>query len=123
MSGTAHTVCSTDALQPGDKFVTQIEGKEIAVFNIEGEYRAYLNWCPHQGGPCCEGEVTGTRSASYDRDSMEVSLEWTKEDQIMNCPWHGWEFDLTTSECLSRRPIELPSFPVEVEDGDVRVTL
>ena len=123
MSGTPHTVCSTEDLDDGDKLVIQIEGKEIAVFNIEGEYHAYLNWCPHQGGPCCEGKVSGTSTATYNRETMEVSLEWIKEDKIMNCPWHGWEFDLTSGDCLSRRNTELPSFPVSVEDGEVNVIL
>ena len=123
MTGTNHAVCATDELDDGDKLVVQLEGKEIAVFNIEGEYHAYLNWCPHQGGPCCEGKVSGTSTATYDRETMEVSLEWTKEDQIMNCPWHGWEFDLTSGECLSRRGTELPSFPVTVENDQVHVTL
>ncbi|MHB9287903.1 Rieske (2Fe-2S) protein [Halobacteriales archaeon Cl-PHB] len=123
MAGTTHAVCSTEELDDGDKLVVQLEGKEVAVFNIEGEFHAYLNWCPHQGGPCCEGKVSGTNVATYDRETMEVSLEWTKEDKIMNCPWHGWEFDLTNGECLSRRGSELPSFPVNVDDGQVHVTV
>jgi len=118
-----HTICSVDDLDPGERIVVQSEGKEIAVFNLDGEYAAYLNWCPHQGGPCCEGVVSGTREATYDRETREVSLEWVKEGRIMNCPWHGWEFDLETGECLSRRPVELPSFPLSVEDGEIRVTV
>lgn len=123
MAQTEHTICDADELGAGDRVVTQIEGREIAVFNLDGEYYAYINWCPHQGGPCCEGKITGTREASYDREAMEVSLEWTHEDRIMNCPWHGWEFDLETGDCLSRSRIQLPSFPVSAEDGEVRVTL
>jgi len=123
MSGTAHTVCSTDALQPGDKFVTQIEGKEIAVFNIEGEYRAYLNWCPHQGGPVCEGNLTGTQKSTFDRETLDLDLEWTQEGEILNCPWHGWEFEVRTGESLSRKGVKLPSYAVEVEDGEIIVSV
>ena len=119
----AYTVCAADELGDGDKIIVQVEGKEIAVFNVDGEYRAYLNWCPHQGGPCFEGKVSGTRKATYDRERREVSLEWIKEDQIMNCPWHGWEFDLTNGECLSKRSVVLPSFSVEEADGEIRLSL
>jgi nitrite reductase/ring-hydroxylating ferredoxin subunit len=120
---TGHVVCDEDDLDPGDRVLVQVEGREIAVFNLDGEYNAFVNWCPHQGGPACEGLISGTREGSYDRETGEVSLEWTREDRILNCPWHGWEFDLSTGECLSRRPIRLPSYPVDVEDGKVVLEL
>lgn len=112
-------VCSHGDLSEGDRKLVQIKGREIAVFYLEGEYFAYVNWCPHQGGPACEGLISGTQEACYDRETKEVSLEWTREGKIMNCPWHGWEFDLTSGECLSRRPRQLPSYPVRIKEGDV----
>jgi len=116
-----HVVCAHGELDDGDRKIVQIEGREIAVFYKNGEYTAFVNWCPHQGGPACEGLISGTKEASYDRESREVSLEWTREGEVMNCPWHGWEFDITTGECLSRRPIQLPSYPVQIDDGNVVV--
>jgi nitrite reductase/ring-hydroxylating ferredoxin subunit len=116
---TEYVVCEHGDLEVGERKLLQVEGREIAVFNVDGTYAAYVNWCPHQGGPACEGLMSGTREASYDRESGEVSLEWTREGKVVNCPWHGWEFDVRTGECLSRRPIQLPSYPVRVEDGEV----
>ncbi len=118
-----HVVCEHGDLEEGDRKLVQIEGREIAVFYVDGEYNAFVNWCPHQGGPACEGLISGTKEACYDEESKEVSLEWTRDGKIVNCPWHGWEFDITSGECLSRRPIKLPSYQTEVVDGNVVITV
>ena len=52
-----------------------------------------------------------------------TSLEWTEEGHILNCPWHGWEYDVTTGECLSRNRVRLPAHDVEVRDGEIVVSL
>ncbi|MFB6129868.1 MAG: Rieske (2Fe-2S) protein [Salinigranum sp.] len=52
-----------------------------------------------------------------------MSLDYVKEDEILNCPWHGWEFDLTSGECLSRQGVQLPTHPVRIEDDEIVVTL
>ena len=126
MSGTSttrHAVAKTDEIADGERLVTQIEGREIAVFLQDGEYYAYLNWCAHQGGPCVEGALTGTEIASYDRETGEVQSRWEREGEILNCPWHGWEYDLTNGNCLSRKGVTLPSYPVEIEGGKIIVVL
>ena len=118
-----HVVAEDGELSPGDRLVVQLEGKEVGVFRFEDGYRAYLNWCPHQGGPVCEGGVSGTVESSFDRETLEVETEWVREDEVLNCPWHGWEFDVTEGSCLSREKVQLPSYPVTVEDGRVVVSL
>lgn len=119
----AHVIAHTDELGPGDRIVTEVEGREVAVFNLDGEYRAYLNWCLHQGGPVCEGTITGTIEASYDREAGETSLTWTRDGEVLMCPWHGWEYDVTTGECLSRRTHQLPSYPVSIRDDQIVIEL
>jgi len=121
MSG--HVVGDAGEVGEGERLVTELKGREIAVFNLDGEYRAYLNWCAHQGGPVCEGNLTGTVEASYDRDSGETSLDWSREGEVLMCPWHGWEYDVTSGECLSRKSVTLPSYPVEVRDGKLVVRM
>ena len=123
MPGEDHVVAGVDELDDGDRLVTQLNGREVAVFRHEGEYYAYLNWCFHQGGPCCEGPLSGTYFASYDRETRETELAWEREGEILNCPWHGWEYDLTTGDCLSRNDVTLPSYPVEARDGEIVVTM
>lgn len=126
MSGTSterHVVANTAEIADGERLVTQIKGREIAIFHQDGEYYAYLNWCAHQGGPCGEGPLTGTEIASYNRETGEVESRWEREGEILNCPWHGWEYDLTSGDCLSRKGVTLPSYPIEVADGKIVVVL
>jgi len=118
-----HVVCRVDELDEGERVVVQLEGREIGVFNLDGKYRAYANWCAHQSGPICEGSVTGTWEAEYDRDEMDTELTYCREGEILNCPWHGWEYDVGTGDCLSREGIKLPSYPVEVRGDEIVVSL
>lgn len=120
-----YTVAAEDDLPPGERIIVQLEGKEIAVFrDDDGEtYHAYLNWCPHQSGPVCEGEITGTCEAQFDEADLTTTEEWVREGEVLVCPWHGWEFDVTTGESLSRENITLPGFDVDVDGGEIVVTL
>jgi nitrite reductase/ring-hydroxylating ferredoxin subunit len=120
---TKFAIAAEDEIGEGERLVTQVEGREIAVFNVDGEYYAYTNWCAHQSGPVCEGAITGTVTANFDGETLETELEWNREDEVLNCPWHGWEFDVTSGECLSRSGARLLSHPVRVEDGEVVVEL
>lgn len=123
MPGDGYPVCEAQDLAGGERILVQLEGRDIVVFNLGDEYVAYLNWCAHQGGPCGEGTRTGTRVARYDREAGELEVSWEREGEILNCPWHGWEYDLRSGECLSRRDRVLPSYPVTVDDGNVVVHL
>jgi nitrite reductase/ring-hydroxylating ferredoxin subunit len=117
-----HVVAKEAEFSENERIIVQLKGREIAVFNVDGEYHAYTNWCAHQSGPICEGELSGTSEATFDPETLELELEWGREDEILNCPWHGWEYDVTTGECLSRKGIQLPEYPVRVEDDEIIVT-
>jgi len=120
---TEHTVCALEELAPGTRRLVQIDGREIVVFNIDGELVAYTNWCLHQAGPICEGSLTGTREAEYDPERRETSFSWCRDGEILNCPWHGWEFDVLTGDCKSRADAKLVSHDVRVEDETVVLEL
>jgi nitrite reductase/ring-hydroxylating ferredoxin subunit len=120
---TDHVVARADELDEGERILVEIEGREIAVFNVNDEFFSHLNWCPHQGGPVCEGKVDGTTRATFDRDTLEYELKWVKDDEILMCPWHYYEFDLLTGESRHNDAYDLMSFPVRVEDDDIVVTL
>lgn len=122
MSGD-YVVAKDSAVEDGDYVGVHLEGREIGVFKRDGEYFAYTNWCPHQGGPVCEGHVSGTVSADFDRTTLEQTLEWTDEGRILLCPWHHWEFDIVTGECKHDDSVRLISHEVYVSDDDVIVSL
>lgn len=120
---TEYTVAKEHELEEGERITVQLEGREITVFNIEGDYRAYLNWCMHQAGPVCEGDIDGTLEASYDRESLELETSVEREGEILFCPWHGFQYDLKSGTCLSREGLTLPSYPVTVDNNNIVVTL
>ena len=118
-----HVVASADVIADGERIVVDIEGVEVGIFRRGEEFHAFRNWCPHQGGPVCEGPLTGTLESSFDRKSLTLETRHTRESEVLNCPWHGWEFDIATGECLSKEKVMLVSYEVTVEDGDIVVTL
>ena len=69
----------------------EVGGRSIGVFNVDGEYFALRNRCPHQGGPLCEGlqfaPLRSTGPGDYVRGSA---------GEVIRCPWHGWEFSVRT---------------------------
>ena len=84
-------VARADEIGPGERKLVQIGGRSIGVFNVEGEYFALRNRCPHQGGPLCEGfqfaPLRADEPGRYQRG---------REGEIIRCPWHGWEFEVRT---------------------------
>lgn len=112
-----------------------------------GRFFALRNRCPHQGGPLCRGRLFGRLDSSRPG-------EYTYDDDryLLECPWHGWEFDLETGQSwfdpartrVRRYPVSLErpqpmadltpgellpgpysaeSFPVDVQDECIVVDL
>lgn len=69
----------TTEIEPGQAHLVEVKGKQIALFNVGGQFFALDNTCTHRGGPLAEGEVLG----------HEVT-----------CPWHGATFDVRTGEVV-----------------------
>jgi len=74
----------------------------VALFNVEGTFYALDGICPHQGGPLGKGALTGC---------------------IVTCPWHGFQFDVTTGQHQTSSSLRQPIFPVKVEAGAVWVDI
>lgn len=120
---TSYPVADADELDDGEHLVVELEGREIGVFRIDGRYLAYTNWCAHQGGPVCEGALAGTTRAILDPETRSYEMEWVKEDRVLRCPWHAWEFDVTNGACLHSDQYRLVEHEATVEDGRIVVTL
>ena len=95
-------VAKTSEIPTGTGKVVEVEGKAIAVFNCDGSFYAIENTCKHRGGPLGEGTLSGTS---------------------VTCPWHGWEYDVTSGVCSMDDSIKNQSFPVKVEGDDVLVAV
>lgn len=110
-------VASTDEVQSGERMLVDISGREIAVFNVDGEFYALANYCVHQGGPICEGQISG---ALLEEDG---ELIWDREDEFVSCPWHGWEFEIESGKHITNEEYRLPRYDVVVRDGDIYVDI
>ncbi len=108
---------------PGDRgLVVEVAGRRIGLFRIgDGEVHAYLNVCPHQGGPVGSGGLfPAVRGVVRDRRLREYHDPGTT---VIACPWHGWEFDLRTGRCLADPARGLRPYVATVRDGEVFVEL
>ena len=97
-----YRVAAVNDLAPGSGREVTAGDRVIALFRVGDNFYALDGICPHAGGPLGKGHVSGTR---------------------VTCPWHGWQFDVTTGRhCLTPNIVH-ETFPVLVENGDVYVEL
>ncbi len=87
---------------PGSARAVEVNGKAVALFNVEGNVYAIENTCLHHGGPLAEG---------------------TLEADVVTCPWHMWEYNVRTGEFLANPAIKVTSYPVQVEGNDIKVAV
>lgn len=109
-----HYVAEVDEFEHGDRVIVDLKGREIAVFNVDGEFHALSNYCVHQGGPACEGLISGSLEVD---DEME--LTYNSENKVVSCPWHGWEFEIESGDHLAPTDYRLPTYEVVVHNGAV----
>ncbi len=101
--GGRYNVGAAASVPPGGVIAANAGGEMVAVFNVDGEFYAISNTCSHAEAWLSEGDVDGYR---------------------VMCPLHGSEFDVRTGKALNlpaTSPVE--SFPIEVEDEDLIVTI
>ncbi len=115
-----YDVTHVEDLPEGTHKVFQVGGREIGVFNVGGRYYALPNSCLHQNGPLCKGSVSGTIESSAAGGWKPV---WAREGEIVICPWHTMEFDITTGRCLAEPRRRISTYPVTIVDSKIRVTL
>lgn len=105
-----HQVCFVDELPVGGRRIVEVEGRSIGVFNVNNEFYAVRNRCPHKGAPLCRGMIKGLMVGEVYQFEME------REGEILKCPWHGWEFDLKTGGSIfNPHKMRVKSYDVSVE--------
>ena len=113
-----HRVGRTDDVHDGACLQVDVAGRSLGIFRVGEQFRAVLNHCPHEGAPICLGMVRGTTLPS-----VPGTFRWGRENEILVCPWHGWEFALNSGQCLTDRR-RLATFPTEVaDDGTLYVLM
>ena len=108
-----HIVATVDEIPPGERKIVEIEGRSIGVFNIAGTFYALRNQCPHQGGPLCEGYLSGFLEAT-----VPGAYKYSRRGEILRCPWHGWEYDVKTGQSwVDPKRVRTRSYQVDVASG------
>lgn len=132
-----HVVATTSEIAPGGNKVVTIGGRELVVWNINGEYFCLLNRCPHEGAPMSKSACVAVLHADE-----PGRFRRSRVGEMLRCPWHGWEFDVRTGQSyfdpehckvrayptavapgeeLARGPYVAETFPVTVEETYVLV--
>lgn len=93
-------VAKASELKPGDGKVVEVNGKTLALFNVDGSFHSIDNTCLHRGGPIGEGFLDGT---------------------TVTCPWHGWQYDVLSGQGKTNPGAKLNVYEVKVEGDDVLI--
>jgi 3-phenylpropionate/trans-cinnamate dioxygenase ferredoxin component len=94
-------VATTGEIAPGQGKIFEVQGKEIALFNVGGAYFAIDNMCTHEEASLADGEISG----------FEVT-----------CPLHGAKFDVRSGQVLGPPAYDdVTSYPVRVSGADVEI--
>ena len=109
-----HIVARTSDIPPGGNKVANVDGRDIVVFHVNGEFFALLNRCPHEGAPlekaACVARLTSPEPGIYQRSRI---------GELLRCPWHGWEFDIKTGQSWCHpESVKARTYPVEVVPGE-----
>lgn len=90
----------TDEVKAGDCIGVKVEGVLIGIYNVNGKFYAMNNICPHLGGMLSYGFL---------------------DDQVITCPLHLWEFDVTTGKCIWPGQERIATYPVKIEGENILV--
>lgn len=91
-------VAKTSELKDGQAKKVMANGVEIALYRVNGKFYASQNNCLHRGGPLGEGNLEG---------------------ETVTCPWHGWQYDVTTGANKASPALKLKVYKTEIKGEEV----
>ena len=95
-------VASTTEVAPGRGRTIRVEGRQIALFNLDGDFVAIDDACPHMRADLSCGQLEG---------------------RTVTCTWHGWQFDLDTGKCINVEWAQVRRYPVRLDGEEVYLTV
>jgi nitrite reductase/ring-hydroxylating ferredoxin subunit len=93
-------IASSVECPPGTSIERVVGGRVVALANVAGAWHAIDGLCPHQGGPLGTGTLCGT---------------------VLTCPWHGWQFDVTSGRHRISPTVRQAVHEVSERDGEIFV--
>ncbi|MGH7889891.1 MAG: Rieske (2Fe-2S) protein [Thermodesulfobacteriota bacterium] len=93
-------VAGVQEIKPGQRKVVLVNGSEVLLLNLDGNFLALGNRCPHADFPLARAPISG--------------------DMIV-CLNHGWMFNVKTGEGITKHSCSLTKYKVIVEGKDVKI--
>lgn len=93
---------NTSEVPTGSIREVQVGGTAVALANVGGKFYAINNTCLHRGGPLGQGEL---------------------QDRIVTCPWHGWQYDVTTGKVVQNPSVGVACYATEIRGDEVFVDI
>lgn len=97
------TVAKVGAIPVGQGGTFAVGKQLVAVFNIDGEYYAIDDLCPHMGASLGAGQLD--------------------EERAVTCPWHAWRFDVCDGTWRDNPRLKIASYPTRVQGDEIQVQL
>lgn len=115
---TRQLIGKLDEFPSDSRHVVNVDGNEIAVFNVAGKLHAMTNSCPHKGAPLCTLPPTGMML-----ETAPHEYEWGREGEIVRCPWHGYEFNLSDGRAVLAPQLKLRArvYTIAVDGDEVSI--
>ena len=95
-------IASVNDLKPGENKSVNVDGTDVALFNVDGEFFAINNVCLHRGGSLGDGFL---------------------ESDVVSCPLHGWQYNVKTGANMTIPGRNVAPYQIKVEGNDVFVSL
>ena len=93
-------IAAVEDCPPGSSIERVAGDRMVAVANVSGKFYVIDGLCPHQGGPLGAGMLCGN---------------------VLTCPWHGWQFDVTTGKHRYAATVRQQQYEVRLESGRMLV--
>lgn len=94
-------VCTLDEMREGFARIKLLpDGSRVAVYLNQGTLSAISNACAHQNGPLGEGRII---------------------DCLVTCPWHGFQYDVTSGRSPAPFTETVPTYRLRLDDRTVMV--
>ncbi len=97
-----YSLCKVNDLSPGQCKTLEVDGHDIALYNVDGKFFATDDFCKHRGGHLGEGHLLGT---------------------TVTCPLHFWQYDITNGKCTSNPNGDIRAYPVAIQDDELILTV
>ena len=89
-----------DEIPSGSRKIIHVGDTSIGIFHHNDQWFAHRNSCLHRGGPVCTGKLEG---------------------DTLTCPWHGFQYNVTTGHLLVDSAAKLDGYTVTVIEGEVHL--